>query len=159
MIAKSEIQTTYPKIQNQRCSTPHEHCWWNHFQSPILAGKSTGIVLAQGFHPSHYSKRRGSPPSRRLSKWIGRSEIKKKIWGKKRVKFQTQFSNSLSSWMLKMCWKPTGLKIHLPMVSLYRQGSWNAPSKVGSHMPQSSRCMVYLVGGLEHGFYFSMYWE
>ena len=82
MIAKSEIQTTYPKIQNQRCSTPHEHCWRNHVQSHILAGKSIGIVLAQGFHPSHYSKRRGSPPSRRLSKWIGRSEIKKKNWEK-----------------------------------------------------------------------------
>ena len=87
MIAKSEFQTTYPKIQNQRCSTPHEHCWWNHFQS----GKSTGIVLAQGFHPFHYSKRRGSPPSRRLSKWIGRSETKKKIWGKNGWNFRLNF--------------------------------------------------------------------
>ena len=112
---------------------------------------STPLIILRGAGPRHPG---GYPNG--LGDW---KKSRKKSGEKKRVKFQTQFSNSLSSWMLKMCWKPTGLKIHLPMVSLYRQGSWNAPSKVGSHMPQSSRCMVYLVGGLEHGFYFSMYWN
>ena len=121
MIAKSEFQTTYPKIQNQRCSTPHEHCWWNHFQS----GKSTGIVLAQGFHPFHYSKRRGSPPSRRLSKWIGRSEIKKKSGEK---------TGEISDSIFQLIFQLDGENV------LETHGSENSPSDGQSIPPGIMEC-------------------